>query len=1320
MVAMLASMFVVGTPASAATGAYNAWSAEITPNLMTTENMLAAVDIVDLAVAGDGTTIYAATGSYVGKLYKSLNSGATWTAVATLPTGIGTTITKVVVAPDVADGSYLGIIADGNEVYFSADGGTTWAAAPAVAATTTLYAIDISRLVGSTRTIAVGGKSAGTAAVPAVAATATITIPAACALDTTLNIDGAAITLVAGDSATAIATKIATAVTASGTLTTAASAAAVVTFTARVAGAAANGLLPMADATYSTGTVPAVTLAGGVTAVTAVTAVAQVDTVTPVPANTQTYNLRIAVGATNYDFSYTAGSPATAAEIVSAFVALVNASAVPVTASGAATLILTADVAGTPFTTTSSGPGVLTIVHTTANVVGVTAVAAVAATGTSTIPAGVDAVADTALNIDGAAITLVAGDSATAIATKIAAAVTTSGTLTTATSAAAVVTFTARVAGAAANGSLPMTDATYSGGTVPAITLAGGAAAQGAVDLATVEYLEIGGLFGGSWVDATVTVAGGWTATNFGPSAAALALKFSPNFAGDRALAVVTGPATTAAAGDSLTVKLQVANFYTKFWNLGILGYTGWGTGLTIDTVTTGNVVQAASLALDPNYLGQSASSRLLYVGLATSDTATPGGVYRFTDTTKAVLLATTKIQSVALNAAADKLVAGASASNYVYRLASPATALSTGVLSSSSFKSPAGPATTNVVATWMGTSVIAGTTGTESAFSVSKDDGKSFNDISLVDTTISMKDFAVSADGTKVYLVTTYGSYTSLWKKVTAWERVLVLASNADFLVRAAPENFDVAYLAQRTTPFQIYYTNDGGATSWLPRYFASAITDMALESASVVYVLSTTTVSKSIDGGLIWNGSLTATAIKAGFTGATLTLVSAGNLLVGSTDSRVAYSTDGNVSWTVPVPVVTAVALPSGTAFATADKLSSGGYIYMATSSATSNVYRWNIGVSTSWTAMRSTATVGTATGIAYSNGVLYVTCCPSTSTTLYRTLYPTTTTSDTYWSGLTASTTGINTAMAFTDTPQALQVAPAGKLWAIDTDSSQMLETYIEYLTYGPTLVAPVTGSEQPIDIATGRAQPIIFQFKQLVAALAYQLQIATDITFNAPVFDSTAQTDLTLVAVKNWIIGPNAAGGQYNATFEFLPDITYYWRVRAAVGYSPDSPWSVVYSFKMGGIAVAGVTSPAKGAYNVPITPSFVWSEAKGAVLYELEVSTDSTFETTDLTATPDKAYYQTADADALAYDTTYYWRVRVATTGTWVFGVFTTMAEPTTPAPPYTIAPTVTTTLPAIETNVPIIPTWMLWIIIAIGAVLVIALLVLIVRTRRAA
>jgi hypothetical protein len=852
-----------------------------------------------------------------------------------------------------------------------------------------------------------------------------------------------------------------------------------------------------------------------------------------------------------------------------------------------------------------------------------------------------------------------------------------------------------------------------------------------------VWYMEFGALIS-RWVDATQTVSLGWTATNFGSSQAAWALGFSPtNFAGDRALAVVTGPATTAAAGDNLTVKLQVANFFTKFWNAGIVGYTGWGTGLTIDSVTSGNVTQSASLALDPNYLGQSAASRLLYVGLATGDTVNPGGVYRFTDTTRAELLSDISIQSVALNAAGDKLVAGADDTSYVYRLASPATALSTGVLSTSIYKCPGGPVATDVVVTWMGTSVIAGTSGTESAFSISKDDGKSFNDISLIDTvftTGTMKDFAVLADGTKVYLVNTYGSYTSLWKLTTGttWERVLVLASNVDFLVRMAPENFDVAYLAMRTSPYSIYYTNDGGNTTWTPRYFATAITDMAVESATVVYVLSTTTVSKSIDAGLIWNGGLAATTIKAGFTGATLTLISAGNLLVGSTDSRVAYSTDGNVSWTVPVPVATAAPITAANVVATADKLSSGGYIYMATYGAANNIYRWNINVSTSWSSMKAAA-ITYATGIGISQGVLYVVSNNATSgsigSTLHRVLTPTTVSSatssgTTEWSSVTASTTGINTAMQFNDTPQSLLITadPASassiKLWAIDTDVSQMLESYSDSVALsGPTLSAPATGAEMPIDIATGRAQVILFQWGQRSTAYIYQIQIALDSTFAAPIYDAATALDLTFASPKTFVIGPYGSGAPNS--FEFLPDTTYYWRVRVSNAGPITSPWSAVFSFKMGGIAVAGISSPAKGAYNVPITPTFVWSEAKGAVLYELEVSTVSTFETTVLAVAPDKAYYQTAETEALDYSTTYYWRVRVPG-GTWLYGVFSTMAEPTTPAPPITIAPTVTTTLPAEEINVPIIPTWMLWIIIAIGAVLVIALLVLIIRTRRAA
>jgi len=86
---------------------------------------------------------------------------------------------------------------------------------------------------------------------------------------------------------------------------------------------------------------------------------------------------------------------------------------------------------------------------------------------------------------------------------------------------------------------------------------------------------------------------------------------------------------------------------------------------------------------------------------------------------------------------------------------------------------------------------------------------------------------------------------------------------------------------------------------------------------------------------------------------------------------------------------------------------------------------------------------------------------------------------------------------------------------------------------------------------------------------------------------------------------------------------------------------------------------------------------------------------------------------------LAYDTTYYWRVRAimgtaATYSDWSAIVgFTTLSKPVEPAPPIIIEPT---PAPA-PAPAPITPAY-IYAIIAIGAVLVIVVVVLIVRTRR--
>jgi hypothetical protein len=167
------------------------------------------------------------------------------------------------------------------------------------------------------------------------------------------------------------------------------------------------------------------------------------------------------------------------------------------------------------------------------------------------------------------------------------------------------------------------------------------------------------------------------------------------------------------------------------------------------------------------------------------------------------------------------------------------------------------------------------------------------------------------------------------------------------------------------------------------------------------------------------------------------------------------------------------------------------------------------------------------------------------------------------------------------------------------------------------------------------------------------------------------------------------------------------------------------------------AAPALTSPALGAYDVSIQPMFVWSAVTGVIRYEFALSEDSAFKILKWSANVVTNMYDAPEE--LKYSTTYYWRVRgiitepylvgptwVTPASLWSTGIFTTEAEPveaapttiTTPAPKVDV--TVEPAKVTVEPSAPVIPDYMLWIIIAVGAVLIIALIVLIVRTRRTA
>ncbi len=238
---------------------------------------------------------------------------------------------------------------------------------------------------------------------------------------------------------------------------------------------------------------------------------------------------------------------------------------------------------------------------------------------------------------------------------------------------------------------------------------------------------------------------------------------------------------------------------------------------------------------------------------------------------------------------------------------------------------------------------------------------------------------------------------------------------------------------------------------------------------------------------------------------------------------------------------------------------------------------------------------------------------------------------------------------------------------------------------------------------------------------------ELQIATDSAFTALIYNPGpfAVTSDTIAIV----LGPTAA-----TVVDFNPGSTYYWRVRTGVAGPMYSPWSKTNSFTVEGPVAFAVIAPVTGAEGVSMTPALVWNKFEAAIGYEVMVSMDPTFAILEFGHSTTQTFYKVAPEEALKYDTTYYWRARGVTgaaTGTnpapggpWQVGIFTTEAKPAEPTPAVIVTPAEkeiqVIQVPVEKLVEQAIPSYLLWAIIVVGAVLVIALIVLIVRTRRVA
>jgi hypothetical protein len=872
--------------------------------------------------------------------------------------------------------------------------------------------------------------------------------------------------------------------------------------------------------------------------------------------------------------------------------------------------------------------------------------------------------------------------------------------------------------------------------------------------LTTARYIVLGGNAGGTGGVASWTMgltSPSWTslAPPTGATTNVKAVQFSPSFSADTGLLVITNNVTAGVA----TLQAHVYSYNIA----GLVPANGWNTNgmffpRTIYTGSNSNdaAIAKVSLALDANFYLGDLSVQNGFIGVTDTNNLTYGGIYRFDPAGTitqiyggATSTSQKSIWSVAwdgTNLMAGPYVAAAGASISILRCANALTSLPT-VIPSTTVKTP-GTGTAPIVI-FNGGVGYAFSQGANSGVAKTTDLGKTFNAFALVNSNFNtISDFWVSADGTRKYIVTDDGVDINLWSYNGAWSRIMVLAAGVGqtWLVRGDVDVPDTIFIAQKGATL-MYKSTDGGA-SWTIRGASSALADFAVQDANTVFALSNANgnVYKSITGGFTWTAI---PVLYLGGNGYSITLLKHNSVLVGTTTGGVAYSNDG-AAFTSIFPTAPVDALTAGNTVVTGTGTAAGDTIFAATSAGM--LGKWVIGTSTAWGVVAGStfAPAGASfTGIGYASGILYA--INDTANITYRWITPTS-------YGVKAAFLSDSLPMSATSvTDQTVIVnslTMAGNvLYARDRDAT--VTTIDDIITYSdlllgaagvPTPTYPINNVIIPVNSLSGAVNPFNFMWNVPSAAAplpngySFNVQVYLDAAGTIPFAGNT----VTAVAPFSFTTGVVAAANLGGTPFTGTPGVTYYWRVRTASLFPELGAWSAMMSFNVQQLQaiVPVLSAPVNGSY-LPAgqAPSFSWNPIAGATSYNFQLSTDPSFATTVYAATATSAGIALpATVTPLKPGTTYYWRVSTLTPaqGEWSTVANFTVSAPVTTAAPTSVAPAVTPTItvniPAATTTVITIPPAVtqttevnpsyIWAIIIIGAVLVIAVIVLIVRTRR--
>jgi len=137
------------------------------------------------------------------------------------------------------------------------------------------------------------------------------------------------------------------------------------------------------------------------------------------------------------------------------------------------------------------------------------------------------------------------------------------------------------------------------------------------------------------------------------------------------------------------------------------------------------------------------------------------------------------------------------------------------------------------------------------------------------------------------------------------------------------------------------------------------------------------------------------------------------------------------------------------------------------------------------------------------------------------------------------------------------------------------------------------------------------------------------------YTDPNFTSEIATYTLSSSTPYWALTYHAWGDDLNG------DNTYYWRVQPRYKIGNDfflGAWSQGISFKREGFVAKNLQTSVTFS-----TPTFSWDSVEGAEAYQLQVSTNDTFSSTEINTTTRETSYTD---DVTLPEGTYFWRVRV--------------------------------------------------------------------------